>query len=284
TLRCELVHGRSGTLARESAVRTAEFLVAAEVREVEGKELQTILSLATQIEPGWLRELFPQDFDRRTHVVYEPAARRVFAEEWTTFRGLPVEKKRLESAPEEEAARLLAEEVLAGRLKLDHWDASADQWIERVNLIARTCPELEVAPIGESQKRELVGEICRGASSYREIKSRPVLPVLRAWLNPAMADLVDVHAPERLRLSNGRSPRLSYVPDGPPFLSARIQELFGVTQIPPIGMGRVRPVVHILAPSSRPVQITQDLAGFWTEHYPKLKRELQRKYPKHEWR
>jgi ATP-dependent helicase HrpB len=38
------------------------------------------------------------------------------------------------------------------------------------------------------------------------------------------------------------------------------------------------------APSQRPVQITQDLAGFWREHYPRSKQELQRKYPRHEWR
>jgi hypothetical protein len=31
-------------------------------------------------------------------------------------------------------------------------------------------------------------------------------------------------------------------------------------------------------------KFTQDLAGFWREQYPKVKQELQRKYPKHEWR
>jgi ATP-dependent helicase HrpB len=64
----------------------------------------------------------------------------------------------------------------------------------------------------------------------------------------------------------------------------RIQELFGVTQTPRIAMGRVPVLAHILAPNMRPVQITQDLANFWREQYPKVKQELQRKYPKHEWR
>jgi ATP-dependent helicase HrpB len=64
----------------------------------------------------------------------------------------------------------------------------------------------------------------------------------------------------------------------------RIQELYGVTQTPKIAMGRVPVVVHILTPGMKPIQITQDLASFWSEHYPKIKSELQRKYPKHEWR
>ena len=93
-----------------------------------------------------------------------------------------------------------------------------------------------------------------------------------------------MHAPERLALSNGKTPKLVYVPDGAPYIALRIQELYGVTQLPKIALARVAPLVHILAPSQRPVQITQDLAGFWMEHYPKLKKELQRKYPKHEWR
>src|SRR6185503_15103504 len=63
TLRCELVHGRKGVLAKESVVRQSPLIVAAEVREVEGRkgEDKTILSLATAIEAAWLEELFPED-------------------------------------------------------------------------------------------------------------------------------------------------------------------------------------------------------------------------------
>jgi len=60
--------------------------------------------------------------------------------------------------------------------------------------------------------------------------------------------------------------------------------LFDVKDTPKIAMGRVAVSVHILAPSMRPVQVTHDLANFWREHYPRIKSELQRKYPKHEWR
>jgi ATP-dependent helicase HrpB len=64
----------------------------------------------------------------------------------------------------------------------------------------------------------------------------------------------------------------------------RIQELYGVSTTPTIALGRAPLQVQILAPSHRPVQITQDLRGFWRDAYPKIKQELQRKYPRHEWR
>ncbi len=285
TLRCGMVHGRTGVLARESAVRHAALLVAAEVREVEGKELSTILSLATAIEPEWLRELFPDDLGRRGHVFYEPAAKRVYAEEQVLFRDLILESRRVEPPPAEAAARLLAEEVLAGRLELKGWDDAVEQWILRVNLLARACPELEIAPIAEGDRRALVEHVCSGAAAWKEVRDRPVLQVARARLSPAKQALLEKHAPERLDLPGGRKPpRLVYAAEGPPYVAARIQELYGVTRIPPIAMGRVAPLVHVLAPNMRPVQITQDLAGFWKDHYPRVKKELQRKYPKHEWK
>jgi len=200
------------------------------------------------------------------------------------FRDLALEKRRVEPPPADAAARLLAEEILAGRIKLSGWDASVDQWVLRLELLARACPELEIAPITDADRRTLMEELCHGALAAKDVKDRPVKPLFRDWLNRAKQDLVEKHAPERLALSNGKTPKLTYVPDGAPYLALRIQELYGVTQLPKIALGRVAPLLHILAPSQRPVQITQDLAGFWKEHYPKLKKELQRKYPKHEWR
>ena len=149
--------------------------------------------------------------------------------------------------------------------------------------IART-KELSPAPIQDADRKMLLEQICHDAIAAKDVKDRRVMPVFRDWLNPAMQDLVEKHAPERLALLNGKTPKVSYVQDGAPYVALRIQDLYGVTQLPRLGLGRVTPLLHILAPSNRPVQITQDLPGFWKEHYPKLKKELQRKYPKHDWR
>ncbi|MBM3834132.1 MAG: ATP-dependent helicase HrpB [Verrucomicrobia bacterium] len=286
TLRCELVHGRRGALARESVVQGSPLFVAAEVREVEGKDksVNTMLSLATAIEPGWLQELFPADIKSEPHVFYDPATKRVYAEEQLRFRDLALERRRIEPPPPGAAAPLLADEILAGRLVLHEWDHGVDQWILRLRLLSQSCPELGLPVLTDDDRRYLVEQLCDGGFSYKEIKDRPVKPVVKSWLSAAQQDLVDKHAPERLELSNDRTPKVTYAADGSPFIALRIQELFGVTQTPKIAMNRVPVLVHILAPNMRPVQITQDLANFWKEQYPKVKQELQRKYPKHEWR
>jgi ATP-dependent helicase HrpB len=286
TLRCELVHGRRGVLARESTVQKPPLFVCAEIREVGGRdgEVSTILSQATAIEEKWLHEFFPDDLQRDLHTQFDATQKRVMAAELIRFRGLALSAKRVEPPPADAAARLLTDEVMAGRLTLTEWDESVNQWIQRLALLAQHCPELQLTPIAEEDRRSIVEQVCLGAFGYKDIKDKPVKPVVQSWLSHAQRELLDKHAPERLNLPNGRTPKVTYEPGRAPFVAMRIQELYEVTQTPKIAMGRVPVVVHILTPGFKPVQVTQDLGGFWREHYPKLKSELQRRYPKHEWR
>jgi ATP-dependent helicase HrpB len=284
TLRCELVHNRRGVLARESAVQHSQLFVAAEVREVEGREVNTILSLATAIEVDWLRELYPGDMESDLHVQFDAQAKRVQAAELVKFRGLALSARRVDPPPADQAAQLLADEIIAGRLPLSNWDHSVEQWLLRLRLLCQHCPELQLPPITEDDRKHIIGQLCHGAVSYKDIKEREVKPVVMSWLSAAQRGLLDKHAPERLTLTNGRTPKVAYEATGAPYISLRIQELYDVTQTPKIALGRVPVLVHILTPGMKPIQITQDLASFWRDHYPRIKSELQRKYPKHLWR
>ena len=286
TLRCDLVHGRRGELARDSAVRRSRLFVAAEIDEIEhgNHELNVILRLATAVDEAWLRELFPTAFSERTAVAFDASGKRVISKQVTLFRDL-VLRTRLAGTPSEEAAAsLLAHAVLTGRFTLKHWTPAVDQWLYRLNSLARWCPELGVTPIAEAERLFLLQQICLGSFSAKEIEGKQVWPVLKDWLAPGQEALLEAYAPERFLLPGGRSARIRYAADAPPVLSARIQDLYGLTQTPTIAMDRQPLVVEILAPNQRPVQVTQDLAGFWTHTYPALKKELQKRYPKHEWR
>ncbi len=286
TLRCELVHGRRGQLARESGVQQAPLFVAAEVSEVEARgEVTVLLSLATAVEEAWLQELFPGDYCDAAGVCYDEAARRVIVRRERRFRDLVLEAKPLPDAPPPEAAAaLLASEVLAGRIVLTEWTEAVEQWIVRVNCLAKWFPELGVTPLADADRAILVGRICHGACGARELKDRPVMPVLRQWLRPEQLAALDDCLPERIGMANGRRARVTYSAEGPPVLSARIQELYGVSGRFTLGRGRVPVRIEVLAPNQRPIQVTDDLTAFWRDLYPKIKAELSRRYPKHEWR
>lgn len=287
TLRCELVHQRRGLLARESVIQQAPLLVAAEISEIGGRggEVNTLLSLATAIEEAWLKEIFPDDYFEARGVVYDESVKRVISRRERRFRDLVLEaKSSSEDAPLNEAAALLTREVLAGRLKLEAWDESVEQWITRVNRMAEWFPELEVNPITDADRATLIEQVCYGELGYRGIKDKPVMPVLRDWLTQEQLAVLDDYLPERLVMGNGRKSKLRYEKEGPPILSARIQELYGIEGKFTIGHGRVPVKFEILAPNHRPIQVTDDLTNFWREQYPKIKTELSRRYPRHEWR
>ena len=154
----------------------------------------------------------------------------------------------------------------------------------RLNQLADWCPEYELPKLGTEDRHTLVEQLCLGANTYRDIKDRDVWRVVKSWLSVPQLDLLEKMAPERFDLPNGRRAKITYAENAQPTLGARIQDLYGVTTDLRIAGGKVPLLIQVLAPNWRPVQVTTSLANFWKESYPKLKQELSRKYPKHEWR
>jgi ATP-dependent helicase HrpB len=287
TLRCALVHARRGVLARESVVHTARLLVASEIREIESsdKERQVLLTLATKIEEDWLRELFPESFRDEIRIEFDPAVRRVVGRRATLFHDLVLRNEEFSAASDPRASQLLAREVLAGNCPLKKWDNAVEQWIARVNFVAAEFSELEFPRIDAAAKLLLIEQISQGATTYKEIKDRPVWPTVKSWLSAQQQQSLDNLAPERIKLASGRAAKITYGEDGAaPTIAARIQDLYDTPRGLSIGRGRIPLRIQVLAPNHRPIQITNDLETFWREGYPKIKKELQRKYPKHVWR
>ncbi len=94
---------------------------------------------------------------------------------------------------------------------------------------------------------------------------------------------LDELAPLTIPLPSGRSARLEYRDDGSVVASAKLQELFGLAESPRLGPRRTPITFALLSPGGRPVQITQDLRGFWNGAYQEVRKELRGRYPKHPW-
>ncbi len=284
TLRCRLVHGRTGELVRDSLVRKSALFVAAEIREVDSRdELRVLLSQATAVEEAWLRDAFPDDFSEGTQTLFDSTLRRVMTRRTRLFRDLVLDFTEQDCTDADAAARLLTEEVLSGRCPLKNWDDAVDQWFARLACLRAWMPELELPAADDEARRAVVAEICHGSFTYKAIKDAEVFPVLKQWVNTQGWRWIESFAPERIELPGGRKAKVIYTPGSAPVTAARIQDLYGVTSLT-VAKGRQPVTIQILAPNQRPVQITTDLANFWKESYPKIKQELSRKYPKHEWR
>jgi ATP-dependent helicase HrpB len=121
--------------------------------------------------------------------------------------------------------------------------------------------------------------LCAGKTTLREVEEGDLLGTLRSTIG-GFAKL-DELAPERITLASGRSVTIAYEDGKPPWVESYLQDFLGTKKTP--HAGRVPIVLHLLAPNKRAVQVTTDLEGFWERHYPAIRRELMRKYPRHAW-
>jgi ATP-dependent helicase HrpB len=270
--------GGSGRLAPSSVVREASFVVAVEVDD--RKRGATIIRAASAIEPEWLLELFPERVSDTDELRFDPKQERVERVRTLAYDGLALDESRAPAEPGADTTRALADAALAaGPARFCDPDA-LEHLGRRQRFAAQHDPA--VPPPDDGSERRALLAMCEGATGFAEL-GRTLIDYLRAELGPALPH-IDSLAPETVRIpGRPKGVRVTYELDRPPWIESRLQDFFGLAEGPRVAGGRVPLVLHLLAPNQRAVQVTTDLAGFWDRHYPDLRKELSRRYPRHHW-
>jgi ATP-dependent helicase HrpB len=274
--------GGSATLARESAVRDAELLVAVDAEERRTARANVLVRLASAVEAEWLLDLFPDDLAESVEAEWDPDRERVVVVSRLTYEGLVLEESRKPPGPAHTAA---AAKLLASHARPEMLlDAEALASLRgRVEAVVNAAPEQGLRKIEDDDVQKALEGLCQGLSALEELRSADLRGAILERAGPGAAALLDRLAPESVALPSGRRARVEYTPGQPPALRSRLQEFFGMKRGPAIVQGRLPLVLHLLAPNGRAQQVTQDLSGFWERHYPAVRRELMRRYPRHAW-
>lgn len=261
-----LASGGQAALAEGSGVRQADLVVAIEM-ENRGTP---VIRLASKVEPEWLLDLFPERLESRDGVDWNRTAERVERVSALLFDGLVIEETRSGGPDPERAAELLAAKAL-------------EVGIARFGDVSGLMARWRFAGLAEPDLAKTIAGACYGLRSFAELKGLLGDGGLERILLAGAEERaqLEARAPARVKLAKGRSVAVNYVDGQTPWVASRLQDFFGMRQTPTVGQTPV--VVHLLAPNQRPVQVTQDLAGFWERHYPALRRELGRRYPRHAW-
>lgn len=290
-----LAGGGAAELAPESVVRASEFLVAvdSEARREPGRAGmrgggRTLVRLASAIEPEWLLDLFADNISEVREVRWDAERERVEVLERLLYEGLVLDESRAVGdgrAPE--VSRVLEEAALEKGWRAFIATDSIDRFLARVAFVARTFPEANIQELEETDVIDSLRRLCEGKRSFAEVREAVreghLLGMLRARVSAEHLRLLEKMAPERVALAGARRLSVNYEREKPPWVASRLQDFFGMRDGPTVANGRVRLVLHLLAPSQRPVQVTTDLSGFWERHYAKVRRELSRRYPRHAW-
>jgi ATP-dependent helicase HrpB len=202
----------------------------------------------------------------------------------TRFDDLVLDELPAHIADEDEAGSILARAAVDRLEKvLPAPDSDAGRFRTRVRCLRVWAPELNLPSFEAADLSEALESLARGRRSLAEVRNGPWLEVLRGRLSYEQLRAVEAEAPERLVAPSGSQIHIDYEEGRPPVLAARIQELFGLAETPRIAWGRVKVLLHLLAPNYRPQQVTDDLGSFWRNGYPIVRKELRARYPKHSW-
>jgi ATP-dependent helicase HrpB len=241
------------------------------VSEAERLGERVVVRSLTPIPEDWLLD------GAEVRVTMSWAGERVDVREQLRYGAIVLEDLPGRGDPETVAA-LLADHALpvAHRVFTDH--ARAEAFVARVAWLRR----IGALPGGaDLALPTLVRQACAGCRSFSDLGNASLVAVAHAVLGLDAAR-VDALAPEHVQLPGRARAPVTYPPDADPWVSSRMQDFFGLRDGPRIANGRPL-VLQLLAPNQRPVQVTTDLPGFWERHWPGIRKELMRKYPRHKW-
>ena len=209
-------------------------------------------------------------------------AGRVFAVRQHRYRDLPLRSARGGEVPVERVRELLLP-VLAN----DPWRWLGEQkdlrrMLARMQWLVERMPEVEWPAIDNQAIATAAIDLLSGAD-LKSLRDAKLKQLLLAQLSQQQQRTLKTAAPDRIELPTGRDAIVDYTAEAGPTVAARLQEFFGLPEVARLAGGRVPVVLQLLAPNHRPVQVTTDLASFWKNVYPQVRKELSRRYPRHSW-
>ncbi len=263
----------------ESSVVRGDLMVAVDIEDRRERGVP-LVRLASEIEPEWLLDLFPERITESNEVEWHRAGARVESVGRLCYDGLVISESRSGRIDSAAAAALLAEKA---------WEAGIGRFADAGEIaayrdrVAFAAEHSAISPLSDEDVRAALALLCTGLRSFSELTAAARDGGLLRALSERVDRRLSEIAPETIRLPGGRQTQVHYPPGQPPWIESRLQDFFGMRETPRIALGRAPVTVKLLAPNRRPVQTTTDLAGFWARLYPQVRRELSRRYPRHAW-
>lgn len=284
-----LANGRAALFTEPDALMKEPWLVIADLGSRQGQREERIY-LAVGFDPALFDSVLTEQVTLVDHMDWDEREGAFRAERQRKTGELIISREPLIGLDESIRGQALLSLVHRNGLELLSWTPELRQWQARIELLR----QLDMREQGSSEWPGLsdqalldrledwllpyLGKVTR-LSHLASLDLSSILHNLLPWPLPQR---LEEQAPHHLMVPSGSSVRLDYT-ENPPVLSVRLQELFGLANTPRIAQGRQIVKLQLLSPARRPVQVTQDLASFWTNTYQEVKKDLKGRYPKHYW-
>jgi ATP-dependent helicase HrpB len=282
-----LANGRGAALERTAALSRVPYIA---VAELTGTAMQGRILLAAPITQAEIEAHFADQIESVDEISFDRDAMALRARRKKTLHAITLSETPLALEASEEAARILADGLIAAGLDQLPWSKPIKQWRDRVMFLRAAegavsenpWPDLSDDALTAGRETWLVPALL-DKTSLKAFSAGDLSEALLALVPWALRARLDREAPTHFEAPTGTPLAIDYEAEQGPTIAVRLQELFGLTAHPSIARGTIPLVLELLSPAHRPVQVTRDLPGFWRGSYAAVRSDLRGRYPRHPW-
>lgn len=285
--RFRMANGRRVKVSDSEALHARDCIAVAAVGGRQGQTEDRVY-LAAEISTALLHEHFAYLIVNSNLVQWSEREERLLAVSRKCLGALVLEEKALSKIPDAERTRVLCDVIRRQGLEWLPWTDRQRQFLARIRLMhdsqgagESVWPDVSGEALLDSLELWLGPFLCT-VSTRADLRRIDLEGALKSFLPWDLQALLDKELPQRMRVPSGSELAIDYC-QSPPVLAVKLQEMFACEETPSLAGGRVALSVHLLSPARRPLAVTMDLASFWRNAYPQVRKEFRGRYPKHPW-
>ena len=277
-----LSNGKSASLHQTDELFHSRFLV---ISDLDARTKDATIYKAIEITQAQIEEHLIDQIHHYDDVSWDDEQQRVKVRRVKSLGAIPLRETQIMNASNEEVLDILIEALEELGLEQLNWSREAQILRQRVNFLNQhnmAFPDFSDAYLLNHLDVWLAPYL-NGLSSLRSCQNLDFYNILLGQMSFEQTQTLDRLAPTKLKVASGSHIAIDYSDPDQPVLAVRLQEMFGTKSTPCVLGGKVKLMIHLLSPASRPMQVTQDLESFWANTYDEVKKELRGKYKKHYW-
>lgn len=280
-----LVNGQGARFTKPDPLATEPFLA---IADLDGGTQWATINLAAPITRHDIESLYHDRLIEEEDVIWDEGSRAVRALRRQRLGAMILSEDAASSPDVNRIRTALLQgihksglEVLLFSPSLQQWRARV-MWLKRIEGAQSEWPDLSDETLLQTLDQWL-GPYLTGITTLDRVKRMDLTAPLYAFLTHEQLRRLDRLVPTHITVPSGSRIPIDYEQPEFPVLAVRVQEMFGCKDTPRLMDGKIPVMLHLLSPAKRPVQVTQDLSGFWKRAYPDIRKELRGRYPKHHW-
>jgi len=281
--RYQLSRGGGAVFANPEPLTSQDWLV---IPELDGDRREAKVFLAAPVYLDELETHFGDSITWTDRVQWDRREQIVTMVSQRTLGNLVLNERRLTAAAPEAVVAAMIDGIRFLGLACLPWSKETEAWCHRIRMLHQVLPDEEWPDMSEQALLDTLdlwlAPFLSGVTRRAHLDTVDLTQALKSTLDWQQSQRLDEQAPTHVTVPTGNRIALDYSGEKP-VLAVRLQELFGCADGPRIAGGRVPVLLHLLSPARRPLQVTDDLAGFWSNTYHMVKSEMKGQYPRHWW-